>query len=62
MIDKDFELAGDLFNELDTQIFGETVQLCKECDIFVQHDDMACTGCCKDCSGQHDARWGKHER
>ena len=36
MIDKDFELAGDLFNELDTQIFGETVQLCKECDIFVQ--------------------------
>ena len=62
MIDKDFELAGDLFNELDTQSFGETVQLCKECNIFVQHDDMACIDCCKDCAAEHDARWGRHER
>lgn len=63
MIDKEVEmaLAANLLNELEAQSFGETVQLCNECNLFFSHDDMACEGCCNDCSAKHDATFGKHE-
>lgn len=55
------ESAGDRINQLEAQSFGGTVKLCNEYEMYVQNDDMACEGCCNDCSAEHDVRFGKYD-